>query len=99
MSGTKDWLSHLRPAHLDCARGTCSLGTAAIRLAPVSREARADQGRSAAPLAWPKWEPTGGGRVQRRTSSVRSTPLCGGACAPTGAAANPDLYRCPTEGS
>ena len=62
-------------------------------------EAWADEGRGASPLAWTKCDPAGGGRVQRRTGRARSAPLCGGAFEPTGAAANPGLYRRPSQGS
>ena len=51
------------------------------------------------PVAWPKCDPAGGGRVQRRTGRARSAPLCCGAFEPTGAAANPGLYRRASQGS
>ena len=47
-------LSHVSPAHVCCAPGTRSLGTAATRVAPVSGETWADEGRSTTPLAWAK---------------------------------------------
>src|SRR5215510_6542543 len=54
--------------------GTRSLGTAAPRVAPTRREAVVDQGRSAAPLAWPKRVPPDGGDVTWHTSGVRRWP-------------------------
>src|SRR5262245_58374787 len=63
------WLAFL-PAgqlgHISEGNGTQrprSLGAAASRLAPLTGEAWADEGRGPAALAWPKCDPTGGGRV------------------------------------
>jgi len=97
--GAHDRARDLSPAHVCHPAGTRSLGTSAPRVTLVRREARADAGRSTAPLAWPKCGPAGGGRIPRRTGHACSAPLCGGALKPTGAAARPGLWGCPSAGS
>src|SRR5262249_5674128 len=99
VSGAQERSCHLSATHVCHPSGTRSLGTAATRVAPVSREAWADQGRSAALLAWPKRVPLCRGGVQRWAGRAGGTALCRRAFESIGAATSPDVCHRARAGS